>query len=187
MKLLQKIKEWLSKPEKQEEIKLVEKEEESPPKSEVDLDEERRSLARQNFNKTGSHLTLRELNDVLYNAGFGFQVDMLTKDCLSVDASFDLMYYVQLNLYFYDVYFTTLDVDSHWADAWYDDQLVLLEGAERERVLKLMKEPMPEEVLVLQFVGLRNYNPDWGIVVCRSFKYSFFLFSSLGHPKSKLK
>lgn len=173
MNLLDKIKKWLGKTEKPEDIVYDEIEPEIPQKTQKELDEERRDWARQNFKKSGSHLTLRELNDVLYNAGFSFQVDMLKRECLAVDASFDLMYYVQLNLYFYDVYFTTLDEDSHWADAWYDDQLVLMEGEDKERLKKLMKEPMPEEALVLQFVGLKNHHPDLGIVVCNSFEYHF--------------
>ncbi len=78
-----------------------------------------------------------------------------------------------MNLYFYDVYFTDLEEDDQWADAWYDDQLVLMEGDNRERVKELMKDPMPEDALVLQFVSLRNHNPDSGIVVCKSFEYMF--------------
>lgn len=142
-------------------------------KSEHEANEERRSFAKQHFKKTGSHLTLRELNDVLYNAGFSFLVDEFSKSCLSVEASFDLTYYVQLRLYFYDVYFTTLYEDAQWSDAWYDDQLVLLQGEDREYVKALMQEPLPEEALVLQFVELRNNNRDWGIVVAKSFEYRF--------------
>lgn len=173
MKLFEKIKKWFAKPEKPEEIVPAEIEQEIPQKTQREIDEERRDFVKQNFKKSGSHLTLSELNDVLYNAGFSFQVDVVKKDYLAIDASFDLTYYVQLNLYFHEVYYTDLRVDDQWADAWYDDQLVLLEGENRERVKELMKKNIPEDALVLQFVSLRNHNPNSGIVVCKSFEYIF--------------
>lgn len=173
MKLLHKIKSWFVKPEKMNEIAPAEIEQEIPQKTQREIDEERRDFVKQNFKKSGSHLSLRELNDVLYNAGFSFQVDVVKNDYLAIDASFDLTSYVQLNLYFHEVYFTDLKEDDQWADAWYNDQLVLIEGENRVLVNELMKDPIPEDALVLQFVSLRNHNPNSGIVVCKSFEYIF--------------
>lgn len=173
MKFIDTIKRWFVQSEKSEEIAPAEIEQVIPLKTQKEIDEERRDFAKQNFKKSGSHLSLRELNDVLYNAGFSFQVDEVKNDFLAIDASFDLTYYVQLNLYFHEVYFTDLEEDDHWSDAWYNDQLVLIEGENRERIKALMKDPMPEDALVLQFVSLRNRNPNSGIVVCKSFEYIF--------------
>jgi hypothetical protein len=61
--------------------------------------EERIDLAKKNYKKAGTHDDLRELNDVLYNAGFSF-IWFDEGEHILIDASFDLIYAVQLELLF---------------------------------------------------------------------------------------
>jgi hypothetical protein len=134
--------------------------------------EERIDLAKKNFKKAGTHDDLRELNDVLYNAGFSF-IWFDEGEHILIDASFDLIYAVQLELLFINPVYTDLKIKDSWKDAWYNDQLVILQGEERRRIESHCGQTFPDNTIVFQFVALKNDNPKSGIIVSEKLEYKF--------------
>jgi hypothetical protein len=134
--------------------------------------EERIDLAKKNYKKAGTHEDLRELNDVLYNAGFSF-IWFDEGENILIDASFDLIYAVQLELLFINPFYTDLKLKDTWKDAWYNDQLVILQGEDRKRIESHYGQTFPENSIVFQFISLKRDAPNSGIIVAEKLEYKF--------------
>lgn len=138
-------------------------------------DEMRREQARKNYKKQGSHLDLRELNDVLYNAGFDFQVYEADSQHILVAGSFDITLYDQAYFKFQGIHYTNLKVDDLWRDAWHSDQILLFDREKRRLHEAFLGISFPQTAKMYQFVGPSLDDPNAGLIVADAFEYEFLV------------
>jgi hypothetical protein len=126
--------------------------------------------------KHGNEQVLFDFNQILYNAGFSFQVDSINpkqKEILIL-GSFDFSYYVQLHIQFFGVCFTTLSDDEYWNDAWYGDQLSILAKEDRARLLKKHDLSISDSLFVLKFHSHSVQTDYERIIIAERMSYNFF-------------
>lgn len=95
---------------------------------------------------------------------------------LLVEGSFDFAYYVQLHLDFRRVEFTNIADGSKWPDAWYGDQLFLMEGSDRDEVCKALDLQIDDNVMLFRFNS--STSPQIGLVAARSLSIHWYSSSS---------
>ena len=111
---------------------------------------------------------LNEFNKKLYNAGFYFRTAYSNSDTLLIESSFNLMQYIQVHIYFRDVFFTNIEENENWSDAYHDDQLYLVKGEYREIAIeKLNLKSVPDSYSIFQFM-VDNWNTyQSGLVIAK--------------------
>lgn len=135
--------------------------------------EHRIKAAKASTKRSGTEKDLQFFNDVLYNAGFSFMVEMLNQNQILIFGSFDLIYYIQLHIYFDEICFTNLSDKSMWPDAWYDEQLVVHSGEQRTKILRELGIDISDDCQLFQFKSLVHSNPNSLIVAAKSMRFAF--------------
>lgn len=120
-------------------------------------------------------------NKHAYNAGLEFKVYTSDKHCLYIQASFDFGYYVNVDIECREVFFTNIAPNASWPDAWYADQLFLLDNDELENIIDFKEIEIPNNKkvfgLVFNIIGKDNYFIN-GTVICSS------LYINWRHPNN---
>lgn len=93
-------------------------------------------------------LKLSEFNETVHSVGLYFRLDVPDEDggiaypkneipenAIIVISSFDFSYYHQVEIAFFDTIAHTIDTEYMWSDHWDKDQLCLLSGDERKKIL----------------------------------------------------
>lgn len=110
-------------------------------------------------------------NKQAYNAGFEFKVYSSEESCLYIQASFDFAYYVDVDIECREVFYTNIDSNASWPDAWYADQLFLLTEDELKEIAdfkEIETDPgKPSFGIVFNIIGKDNYFIN-GTVICSS-------------------
>ncbi|MEZ5012868.1 MAG: hypothetical protein R2794_01120 [Chitinophagales bacterium] len=107
---------------------------------------------------------LKKTNEEIHSVGLYFKWDkkdevgftswpddQMPEHALIVLASFDMTYYHQMEFAFFDVLAHDMPDEFQWPDHWEKEQLVLLEGREREDALAFLNIPHPESHYVFAF------------------------------------
>lgn len=112
---------------------------------------------------------LLAFNKRAYNAGLDFKMIDFCSDCLWIQASFDFMRYVNVDIEFRQVHYTNIDKNQYWTDAWHDDQLMLLSQDELENVIDFkdldINTDKPYFGIVFNINGFENFY-NTGLVIC---------------------
>ncbi len=110
-------------------------------------------------------------NKQAYNAGFEFKVYSSEESCLYIQASFDFAYYVDVDIECREVFYTNIDSNASWPDAWYADQLFLLTEDELKEIVDFKEIEIdpgkPCFGIVFNIIGKDNYFIN-GTVICSS-------------------
>jgi hypothetical protein len=114
---------------------------------------------------------IQVFNKQAYNAGFEFKVYSSEESCLYIQASFDFAWYVDADIECREVFYTNIDSNASWPDAWYADQLFLLTEEELKAIIDFKEIEIapgkPYFGIVFNIIGKENYFIN-GTVICSS-------------------
>lgn len=122
---------------------------------------------------------IAKFNKHAYNAGFEFKVYTSDAYCLYIQASFDFAYYVNVDIECREVFYTNIDKNASWPDAWHADQIFFLDDDELENIIDFREIEIPNGKeyfgIVFNIIGRDNYLIS-GTVICSS------LYINWRHP-----
>lgn len=117
---------------------------------------------------------IKNLNKKLYNAGFYFRAEIVEAQSIYIIGSFNPFFdYKDVDFEFDEVIWTNLKESENWADAWYDDQLFLLERDEIEQVAQKHQLEIPADDFVFQW-NIADRQHRLGIIICKSLKIHWY-------------
>lgn len=100
-------------------------------------------------------------NKHAYNAGMEFKVYTSESNCLYIQASFDFGYYINVDIEFRDVIYTNLNERDSWPDAWYEDQIFILNKEEMDAIIEINNIEINNDAfyfgIVFNITGKENY------------------------------
>lgn len=110
-------------------------------------------------------------NKHAYNAGFEYKVYTSDERCLYIQGSFDFAYYINVDIEYYEIFYTNINSKASWPDAWYADQIFLLDDVELENIIDFRDVEIPKNKtvfgIVFNIIGKDNYLNS-GTIICTS-------------------
>lgn len=114
---------------------------------------------------------LVKFNKHAYNTGFEFKVYTSDKYCIYIQVSFDFSYYVNVDIECREVFYTNIPSNASWPDAWYANQIFLLDDDELKNIIDFREIEIPKGTtvygIVFNIIGKENYLIN-GTVICTS-------------------
>jgi len=120
-------------------------------------------------------------NKRTYNAGLDFRVVKNDEDSVEIEASFDFMQYVNVEIDCIKVIYTNIETKEYWSDAWNDDQMKILSQKDLDEIIDFKDYIEAEEGkqyfgIVFNINGFINYYTS-GLAICEALKIHW------KHPK----